>query len=237
MPVRSPIFRKASSSAGTRSWLHVQATVDGKKVQGYVSQELIAFDRYDIDLTPKTTAQPPVVTKPPYQYSSGFEVGGSHYFVGGKDLTKGAMRWKGAVYPAIAPSDYRGEPSMEIEIGFNPKPPYRGKVISFLQTKLETVGPAKNTPSKKPTMDVVGDEPQPFYDVVYWDNQKKQWVAQGTLPPYETYKNQPSSAADPIAYMFDAPSVPPPTEEKTFETVAVVPETAETLGALRWGRN
>jgi hypothetical protein len=225
-----------------RGWLHVQATIDGKEVQGYVSQELIAFDRYDINLTPKTvpptTAQPPVVTKPPDQWSSRLKSGGYQVFVGGKGLTKGEMRWQGAVYPAIRP--YRGDPSMQIEISFNPKPPYRGKVISFLQTFIETVGPAKNTPSKKPVVDILLSpkhpelQSSPFYGVTYWDKQKKQWVAWGTPPPFETYKNQPSSAADPTAYLFDAPSVPP-TEEKMFETVAVIPETTEILGALRWG--
>ncbi len=40
-----------------RGWLHVQATVEGKEVQGYVSQELVEFNRPD--------APPPGPTGPP----------------------------------------------------------------------------------------------------------------------------------------------------------------------------
>jgi hypothetical protein len=33
----------------TGGWLHVRATVNGKETEGYVSHELVAFNRYDID--------------------------------------------------------------------------------------------------------------------------------------------------------------------------------------------
>jgi hypothetical protein len=213
-------------------WLHVRATVDGKEVEGYVSQELVEFNRLDID--PKSPAPAPAVKTPPYEWRSGFVFNEATYFTGGKDLSKGRMMWKGVVYPAIAPSDYRGEPSAEIEISFAPKPSLAGKTITFLQTKLETVGSAKDNPSIKPMLDVYPEDLQPFYGPARWDEKNRQWVPQGTGPPYESYKNQPSSATDRTAYLFDAPSVPP-TEQKMFETAAVVPETGEALGSLRWG--
>ena len=48
------------------------------------------------------------------------------------------------------------------------------------------------------------------------------------------YSNQPGTDADPTAHMYDAPWVPKGTQ-KVFEAVAVVSDTAETLGALKWG--
>jgi hypothetical protein len=40
-----------------KGWLHVQATVDGKELQGYVSQELVEFNRSD---SPQASAGPPL---------------------------------------------------------------------------------------------------------------------------------------------------------------------------------
>jgi hypothetical protein len=71
----------------------------------------------------------------------------------------------------------------------------------------------------------------PFYGA-QWDTTNKKWGPEVTAP--EGFKNAPSSAVDRSAYLYDEPVVYADTF-KLFETVAVVPETGETLGALRWG--
>ncbi|MFS8084144.1 MAG: OmpA family protein, partial [Acidobacteriota bacterium] len=64
-----------------------------------------------------------------------------------------------------------------------------------------------------------------------FSTKKKVWVPEEAP---SGYKNAPSSAGDPAAYLYDEPSVPP-TQTKMFESVVVVPATGEVLGALRWG--
>jgi outer membrane protein OmpA-like peptidoglycan-associated protein len=49
------------------------------------------------------------------------------------------------------------------------------------------------------------------------------------------FRSQPSSAADPAAYLFDEPYFFPPPHGRVFESVAVAPGTGEVLGALTWG--
>ena len=146
---------------------------------------------------------------------------------GVKELSKGTMRWSLALtQEGLSPgSQFTGTPSAHMQIDFTPKQPRPGQTITFLQTKHQTGG---GKPSSV-TLDVIRDEFEPFYGADWLGGPA--WQPEGAPSPY---LNQPSTAADSTAHLYDGPWVPRGTQ-KVFETVAVVSETAEILGALTWG--
>jgi outer membrane protein OmpA-like peptidoglycan-associated protein len=143
-----------------------------------------------------------------------------------KFLTKGTMEWR--LEPSVTFSQYgrEGWTRRRIQVRFMPNPSFGTKTIAFQQTKRT------KDPSKMAEIDIRTGEYRPFYGMD-WDPKTKKWIPEVSLPP-PGYKSQPSSSTDPAAYLYDEPYAPPDTA-RVFETVAVVPETGETLGALRWG--
>jgi outer membrane protein OmpA-like peptidoglycan-associated protein len=141
---------------------------------------------------------------------------------GSKELKKGRMEW--VLHPT------QGTSPAHIQITFTPKSSYRSHTVSFLQTLLE--GEPDTIASQKTVMDFIRDkeESEPFYGAD-WDPGKKEWVAEGAPAGY---KNAPSSTTEPSAYLYDEPVVYQGMT-RIFESVAVIPETAEVLGSLRWG--
>jgi len=149
---------------------------------------------------------------------------------GSKALAKGVLTW--------GMNFYGKRPVMQII--FSPFKEYRAKQITFLQTlrRLRSSAPdgTKNAQVDALTLGRENeqklDEFDPFYGAE-WDNQSGTWVPE-QKDPAAALRNQPSSAADPNAYMNDAPFVYPD-QLKLFESVAVVVETGEVLGAISWG--
>ena len=141
-------------------------------------------------------------------------------------LKKGVMQWR--LYPAKSADGKAKKQRMQIK--FLPDSPYRNKTITFLQTLREEGGDGSKT-----TIDIGKNRSvfRPFYGVD-WDKQKKQWVP-SNLGTDIGFRSQPNSADDPAAYLFDEPYFFPPPHGRVFESVAVVLETGETLGALTWG--
>jgi outer membrane protein OmpA-like peptidoglycan-associated protein len=141
-------------------------------------------------------------------------------------LKKGMMQWQ--LYPATS-ADGKAK-KQRIQIKFSPNTSYWNKTITFLQTLREN-----GADGFKTTIDIGTNQSvfRLFYGV-NWDEQTKQWV-----PSKEGgdigFKSQPNSADDPAAYLFDEPYFFPPPHGRVFESVAVVLETGETLGALTWG--
>jgi hypothetical protein len=147
-----------------------------------------------------------------------------------KHLAKGIMEWRLEPSKTFSQFGKGGWTKRQIQVKFTPDPPFRAKTITFLQTVLQTKGGTTSTPSKKPKIDVLPEEFDPFYGME-WDPKMKKWVPESAP---KGYKSAPSSPTDRTAYLYDEPYAPPG-QVKMFETVAVVPETGETLGALRWG--
>jgi outer membrane protein OmpA-like peptidoglycan-associated protein len=149
---------------------------------------------------------------------------------GPKTLAKGTMDWWLVPLPPPPKGEYQGQPSARIQIMFTPNGANRNKTIVFLQTVLETTTSSVSTQSI-PLLDIGRTTPfDPFYGGDY-SPKEKEWQPEEAPTGY---KNAPSSAVDPTAYLYDEPSVPP-TMTKTFESVVVVPATGEVLGALKWG--
>ena len=141
-------------------------------------------------------------------------------------LKKGVMQWH--LYPATSAVG-KGK-KQRIQIKFLPDMPYRSMTVTFLQTMREEGGDRNDD-----KMDIGRNRSEfhPFYGVD-WDKKMKQWVPSNAGED-RGFRNQPSSAADPAAYLFDEPYFFPPPHSIVFESVAVVLETGETLGALTWG--
>jgi outer membrane protein OmpA-like peptidoglycan-associated protein len=141
-------------------------------------------------------------------------------------LKKGMMKWR--LYPPTA-AEGTGK-KQRIQIKFLPDLPYRNKTVTFLQTMIEEGGGGRGT-----TVDIGVNVSvfRPFYGV-NWNEPLRRWVPsnEGTKIGF---RSQPNSADDPAAYMFDEPYFFPPPHGRVFESVAVVLETGETLGALTWG--
>jgi outer membrane protein OmpA-like peptidoglycan-associated protein len=142
-------------------------------------------------------------------------------------LSKGIMEWRLEPNKTFSQFDTDGWTKRQIQVKFTPNRSLGTKTITFLQTVLQTT--RNKSSSKKPKLDVLSEEFDPFYGM-NWDIKTKKWVPEGAL---KGYKSAPSSATDRSAYLYDEPYAPPG-QVKMFETVAVVPETGETLGALRW---
>jgi outer membrane protein OmpA-like peptidoglycan-associated protein len=141
-------------------------------------------------------------------------------------LKKGVMKWR--LYPATS-ADGKGK-KQRMQIKFLPDSPYRNKTVTFLQTLREEGGDGSKT-----TIDIGMNQSvfRPFYGV-NWDKQMKQWVPSNEGENIG-FRSQPNSADDPASYLFDEPFFFPPPHGRVFESVAVVLETGETLGALTWG--
>ena len=157
------------------------------------------------------------------------KVAGKEVRSGVKELTKGTMRWSLALtQEGVSPGpQFVKTPSADMQISFTPKDPRRGQTVTFLQTKLQSGG---SYAPGKPSMDVTQNEFEPFYGVNWLGGPN--WVPEPA--PDAPYLNRPGTDADPTAHLYDGPWVPRGTQ-KVFESVAVVSDTAETLGALRWG--
>lgn len=142
-------------------------------------------------------------------------------------LTKGVMTWR--LYPATSVKGNTKTQRMQIK--FLPAAQYRDKTVTFLQTLREVEGGTGEA-----TKIDIGENREvfrPFYGV---DWEQKQWVPSNEGRDVG-FRSQPTSATDPAAYLFDEPwyFVGSPTHGRVLESVAVVLETGETLGALTWG--
>ena len=144
------------------------------------------------------------------------------------------MEWKLGATESFSQFGKDGWTKRDMQIKFTPNSTVGNKLITFLQTRLQLE--QGGTPSNKPEIDIRADiyEFEPFYGM-NWDPKQKRWVPESLKTPTPPgFKNQPSSLADPAAYLYDPPWAPPG-QTKRFESVPVVPETAERLGALTWG--
>ncbi len=152
---------------------------------------------------------------------------------GSKALSKGVLIW-GMLHERRGGSDVP-----VVQLIFAPYKSYRGKTITFLQTLLRTQT-SDADPKKQAGVDVLTigrenasqDQFVPFYGAE-WDNVKGMWVSEQQSLPAGS-RSQPGGATDPNAYLYDEP-VAHEGQLKLFESVVVVPETGETLGAIRWG--
>jgi hypothetical protein len=163
-----------------------------------------------------------IVHKGRLEVQRGLSPGYEHCF-----LARGMMEWR---FEPPEPAEHEAK-KQRMQIKFTPKRAFGKQTITFLQSLLETKEGSAG--SNMATVDIEKRGAfRPFYGMD-WNQQTKQWTPeQITLP--QGYKNQPSSATDPAAYMFDEPWVYPG-QGRVFESVAVVPETGETLGGLTWG--
>jgi outer membrane protein OmpA-like peptidoglycan-associated protein len=151
-----------------------------------------------------------------------------------KPLTKGDMTWK---LEAVRMS------SNPMHVEFKPKDTVTYKNISFVQTVLQTTKGERtyaedDTASKRfeagsdqRRVDHFLVENDPFYGAK-WDGSK--WVAESTTPGEESSPATKGGAKS--AKLYDKPGTNfYEGEKQMFETVAVVMETGEPLGALKWG--
>ena len=143
-------------------------------------------------------------------------------------LKKGVMQWH--LYSATS-ADGKGK-KQRMQIKFLPDAQYRkpNMTVTFLQTMREEGGG-----SDERTVDIGINKSvfNPFYGVG-WGDKDKPWVPANEGEDVG-FRSRPSSAGDPAAYLFDEPYFFPPPHGRVFESVAVVLETGETLGALTWG--
>lgn len=141
-------------------------------------------------------------------------------------LKKGVMTWR--QYSAT-PGD-RGQ-IQAMQIKFSPNLQYSGKTVTFLQTLHE-----EEKDNKVDTIVDIGVNEaafRPFYGAD-WSEVTRQWIPGGE-GEMRGFRSRPSSSDDPAAYMFDEPEFFPPRHGRVFESVAIVLETGEILGALTWG--
>jgi outer membrane protein OmpA-like peptidoglycan-associated protein len=181
------------------------------------------FLRYDVTLPPelKPMAEGLEREREEKHFTSVFEPGSEVC-----RLKKGVMQWH--LYPATS-AEGSGK-KQRIQIKFIPDKQYRNKTVTFLQTKREEGG------SRGESVIDIGMNKSvfnPFYGVG-WGAEQKRWVPTNEGEDVG-FRSRPSTAADPAAYMFDEPYFFPPPHGRVFESVAVVLETGETLGALTWG--
>ena len=153
---------------------------------------------------------------------------------GTKPLAKGEMTWK---LEAVRMS------SNPMHVEFKPKDTLKYKDVSFVQTVLQTTKGNRtyaedDTASKRfeagsnlRRVDHFLAESDPFYGAK-WDGSK--WVAESTTPGEES--SPATKGGEKSARLYDKPGTNfYEGEKQMFETVAVVMETGEPLGALRWG--
>ena len=139
-------------------------------------------------------------------------------------LPKGTMEWRFGPPEEVDKKTKK----RKMQIRFTPMASYRDKLVTFQQTFAEEGG------GPAPAKVDIGINQQafdPFYGV---DLERGRWRTEKVQPP-QGFKTQPSSSSDPAAYLYDEPYYFPPPHGRLFESAAVVPETGETLGVLRWG--
>jgi len=141
----------------------------------------------------------------------------------------------------------------DINIEFNPdKDVVEAKNISFVQTAKIRLGstpeyggkasdyiPYEESPGGRWVDNLPEEENDPFYGAK-WDQTKEKWTAEGvqTGKPGNSKKGVSSESA----LLHDAPLIPGVRKGRgdlvdSFESVATILETGETLGALTWGYN
>jgi outer membrane protein OmpA-like peptidoglycan-associated protein len=139
-------------------------------------------------------------------------------------LKKGVMQWY--LYSPTFADDRGYKQAMQIKF----TPYSRDKTVTFLQTKREL--------GDQPYPNVVDiginvEAFRPFYGID-WDQPTKKWIPSNEGRDIG-FRSEPSGTHDPAAYLFDEPYFFSPPHGRVFESVAVVPETGEVLGALTWG--
>jgi outer membrane protein OmpA-like peptidoglycan-associated protein len=169
---------------------------------------------------------------------------------GNKLLTKGVMKW--TLHP-VAHSQAK------VDVDFKPdKDKVDAKNVSFVQTVIQQLGPDRIYPGgtqANPTKDKATFEPledptshkyvdhlakvenDPFYGAE-WDQANKAWKAETVSV---AVGNSTKGTGSTSATMNDTPNLGPVARDgkgdtvSEFETVPVVLETREPLGALTWG--
>jgi outer membrane protein OmpA-like peptidoglycan-associated protein len=168
---------------------------------------------------------------------------------GDKTLTKGQMKW------TLSADDHS---TAHVDIDFKPDPrKVEAKTVSFVQVMIERIGtglaypggtatnPAKKKdvyqpfeePASKKIVDHFAEsENDPFYGAE-WDQAGKKWKQERTSWNLGRSKKGGTSTS---ATMTDTPDAPEARMglgdvDDQFETVPVVLETREPLGALTWG--
>ena len=167
---------------------------------------------------------------------------------GDKNLSKGKMKWS---LTAVSHS------AANVDIDFKPDPAkVEAKNVSFVQTVLSQFGtklsyagstatdpvgkkttyqPYEEAKTKQRVDHIPRSESDPFYGAM-WSATDKKWVREGTSTTVATSTKGGTSTS---AKMTDSPSKPIRAGfgdfKIEFETVPVVLETREPLGALKWG--
>jgi outer membrane protein OmpA-like peptidoglycan-associated protein len=157
-----------------------------------------------------------------------------------KDLAAGRMTWDLKPY---------GYASADIQISFQPNATVGGRTVTFVQTVLQSRNGRRTyaeddaqsrrfeAGSDRRRVDQFLTEGAPFYGA-HWGGSG--WVAEESEADRDAgRRNAPSTATSP-AYLYDEPrlnSTPESRhdESQVFETAAVVMETGQVLGSLRWG--
>jgi outer membrane protein OmpA-like peptidoglycan-associated protein len=162
---------------------------------------------------------------------------------GRKTLAKGEMIWSLVAFT---------QSSARAEVEFKPDPTkVEAKAISYGQTVTQQLGgksvypgddaalhqPIEDPATKKRMDQFVSVENDPFYGAV-WDQAAKKWTDENA-PDWRTGSSTKGGAAV-SAKMDDTPNEPEARQGKgdamnDFETVPMVLETREPLGALKWG--
>jgi outer membrane protein OmpA-like peptidoglycan-associated protein len=170
---------------------------------------------------------------------------------GNKKLTKGNYKWSLTPISTTSP---------EFKADFKPDhTKVEAKAVSFGQTVLNQVGamriyaggtradPAKKKATYEPFEESTkhtridfhpGTENDPYYGA-QWDQTNKKWVREATAG--SAVGSSEKGVSSTSATMSDPPELGPVAREGKgtaaieFETVAVVLETREPLGALKWG--
>jgi outer membrane protein OmpA-like peptidoglycan-associated protein len=168
---------------------------------------------------------------------------------GDKNLSKGKMKWS---LKAVSHS------AANVDIDFKPDPAkVEAKNVSFVQTVLSQLGtklsyagtsdtdpvgqkttyqPYEEAKTKQRVDHIARSENDPFYGAM-WSVTDKKWVREGTST---TVASSTKGGTSTSAKMTDAPSKRPirigfGDFKIEFETVPMVLETRESLGALKWG--
>ncbi len=169
---------------------------------------------------------------------------------GNKKLTKGQYKW------SLTPLSTE---SAKLDADFKPDhTKVEAKAVSFGQTVLNQIGgtrmyaggtladPAKKKSTYEPFEESTkhtridfhpGTENDPYYGA-QWDQAKKKWVKETT--PGSAIGSSTKGTSSTSATMSDSPTNVVAREGKgdvikEFETVALVSETRELLGSLKWG--
>jgi len=153
------------------------------------------------------------------RFAAAFEAGSESC-----SLKKGVMQWH------LYPPTFVGKSGKKQRIQIKFTPNSWDKTVTFIQTMRELGG------GDLPTVVDIGINEEafrPFYGV-NWDQPTKKWVPSNEGKDVG-FRSEPTLTSDAGAYLFDEPYFFPPPHGRLFESVALVPETGEVLGALTWG--